>query len=58
MANTTPNPLQGGFSRFTQALAENGAFRHIVTILLALLLVGLAAGALMLGANEGAASLR
>ena len=55
MARSNPNPFQDGFHRFTHAFENNEAVRHIFTILLAMILVGLIAGALMLGANEGAA---
>ena len=54
MANTTPHSSHGGLHRFADALTNNGMFRHVMTILLALVLVGLITGALMLGANEGA----
>ncbi len=55
MARSNSNPLQDGFHRLTHSFENNGAMRHVFTILLALILVGLIAGALMLGANEGAA---
>jgi hypothetical protein len=54
MARLNSNPLQDGLSRFTHAFENNGTMRHVFTILLAVILVGLIAGALMLGANEGA----
>lgn len=55
MARSNPNPLHVGFSRFTHAFANNDAMRHVFTIGLAIVLVALIAGAMMLGANEGAA---
>lgn len=55
MARSNPNPLQDGFNRFTHAFSNNDAMRHVFTIGLAIVLVALIAGAMMLGANEGAA---
>lgn len=58
MARSNPNPLQDGFSRFTHAFANNEIMRHVFTIGLAVVLVGLIAGAMMLGANEGASTFK
>ena len=58
MARSNPHPLHDGFSRFTHAFANNDMVRHVFTIGLAIVLVGLIAGAMMLGANEGASTFK
>jgi|GEM_PF-3237048 hypothetical protein len=57
MARSNPNHLQDGFHRITHAFLNNDLLRHVFTILMAVVLVGVIGGAMMLGANEGASSL-
>lgn len=54
MARSNPNQHHDGFSRLTHAFSNSDMMRHVFTIGLAIVLVALLAGAMMLGANEGA----